>query len=67
MRLILDPAAAFLSANFAMRLEDGRIDTVTLRTPLTGIAEAWKAMNAANLESHWRIRREERAGQAYRQ
>lgn len=67
MRLILDPAAAFLSANFAMRLEDGRIDTVTLRTPLTGIAEAWKAMNAANLEAHWRIRREERAGQAYRQ
>lgn len=67
LRMILDPNAAFLTANFAMRLEDGRIDTVTLRTPLTGIAEAWKAMNAANLESHWRIRREERAGQAYRQ
>lgn len=57
MRMILDPTAAFLTASFAMRLEDGRIDTVTLRTPLTGVADAWKAMNAANLDADWRIRR----------
>ncbi|MBH1944875.1 hypothetical protein I5L01_11600 [Erythrobacter sp. YJ-T3-07] len=57
MRMILDPNAAFLTASFAMRLEDGRIDTVTLRTPLTGVADAWKAMNAANLDADRRIRR----------
>ena len=43
------------------KIEDGRIDVVTLRTPLAGITEAWKAMNAANLAAHRRIRR---AGQA---
>lgn len=57
MRMILDPNTAFLTASFAMRLEDGRIDTVTLRTPLTGVADAWKAMNAANLDADRRIRR----------
>lgn len=55
MRLMLDPKAAFVTASFAMRLENGRIDTVTLRTPLTGVADAWQAMNAANLRAHRKI------------
>ncbi len=57
MGWMFDPKADFLTASFAMRLEDGRIDTVTLRTPLAGIAEAWQAMNAANLDVHRRIER----------
>lgn len=61
LRTMLDPDAAFLTASFAMRLEDGRIDGVTLRTPLTGIADAWKAMNAANLRAHRKIRKVEEA------
>lgn len=55
MRLLLDPKAAFVTASFAMRMENGRVDTVTLRTPLAGVAEAWQAMNAANLEAHREI------------
>ena len=61
MVTILDPDAAFLTASFAIRREDGQIDTVTLRTPLTGIAEAWRAMNAANLKAHLNILRDEDA------
>ncbi|MEL7739748.1 hypothetical protein AAG614_15290 [Citromicrobium bathyomarinum] len=61
MVTILDPDAAFLTASFAIRREDGQIDTVTLRTPLTGIAEAWRAMNAANLKAHLGILRDEQA------
>lgn len=61
MVTILDPDAAFLTASFAIRREDGQIDTVTLRTPLTGIAEAWRAMNTANLKADLAIRREEQA------
>ncbi len=61
MVTILDPDAAFLTASFAIRREDGQIDTVTLRTPLTGIAEAWRAMNAANLKAHLNILRDEEA------
>lgn len=60
MRLILRPDAAFLTASFPMTLEDGRVDTVSLRSPLVGIADAWKAMNAANLKAHRRIRRAEK-------
>lgn len=61
MGWILHPKADFLTASFAMRLEDGRIGTVTLRTPLAGIAEAWQAMNAANRDAHRRIERVEAA------
>ncbi|HEY8603748.1 hypothetical protein [Tsuneonella suprasediminis] len=46
MRTILRADAAYLTAQFEMMVEDGSIDVITLRTPLTGMGDAWAAMNA---------------------
>ncbi|ROT94138.1 hypothetical protein EB810_13795 [Altererythrobacter sp. FM1] len=46
MRTVLRADAAYLTAQFEMMVEDGSIDVITLRTPLTGIGDAWAAMNA---------------------
>lgn len=48
---ILEPGATHLVARFEMLLQDGSIDLVTLRTPLTGIADQWTEMNAANRQT----------------
>ncbi|HEX9805973.1 MAG TPA: hypothetical protein VGA34_03670, partial [Alteraurantiacibacter sp.] len=60
LKAILDPQAAFLVASFEMLLEDGSIDVVTLRTPLTGISAAWTRMNRDHLETRNLIRQKVR-------
>lgn len=55
METLLRPDATFLVARFEMLVEDGSIDIITLRTPLTGMGSAWQAMNAEHGRTRARI------------